>query len=102
MYLCDWSDFEDSVFQLPLKRKKGKSFTPFAALGLSTSLAAQRLVAEIWTEDKHPFNSSLGPIPKPAKKSKIRIATTQQTLMIMLFQFSLLDYLSTMTSPNLK
>jgi predicted O-linked N-acetylglucosamine transferase (SPINDLY family) len=74
MHLCDWQDFERKVFELSLRiQSKVKASTCLPILALPIELADQRIAAETWCADKHPFNSSLGPIIKSARKSKIRI-----------------------------
>ena len=74
MYVCDWQDFDASVKNLLLKISEGKKSSPsFPVLALTDSLSLQRKVSEIWMNDKHPPNYSLGPIPKLSRKEKIKI-----------------------------
>ncbi len=74
MLKCDWQDFSHNVLELNLKIQKNEKATPsFPVLALPISLKQQYKATEIWVADKHPFNPSLGPIPKTAIKPKIRI-----------------------------
>ena len=74
MHLCDWQEFEPNVSELSLKTQSNAKASPcFPLLALPIGLTEQRKAAEIWCADKYPFNPSLGPIIKPARKSKIRI-----------------------------
>jgi predicted O-linked N-acetylglucosamine transferase (SPINDLY family) len=74
MYLCDWQDFERDVSELSLKTQRNAKASPcLPLLALPIGLTEQRKAAEIWCADKYPFNPSLGPIIKSARKSKIRI-----------------------------
>ena len=74
MKMCDWQDFELNILELSRKVQNGEKSSPsFSVLALPLSLPYQRKATEIWSEDKHPYNSSLGPINKPARQKKIRI-----------------------------
>jgi len=74
MHLCDWQEFEPNVSELSLKaQSNAKASLCFPLLALPIGLTEQRKAAEIWCADKYPFNPSLGPIIKSARKSKIRI-----------------------------
>ena len=74
MHLCDWQEFERNVSELSLKTQSNAKASPcFPLLALPIRLAEQRITAETWCADKYPFNPSLGPIIKSARKSKIRI-----------------------------
>jgi len=74
MHMCDWQDFEANVENLLLRISEGKKSSPsFTVLALTDSLSIQRKVSEIWVNDKHPFNPSLGIIPKNPRNGKIRI-----------------------------
>ena len=74
MKMCDWQDFDANVKSLLLKISEGKKSSPsFAILALTDSLSVQRKASETWIKDKHPFNPSLGLIPKYEHKNKIRI-----------------------------
>jgi predicted O-linked N-acetylglucosamine transferase (SPINDLY family) len=74
MLMCDWQDFELNILELIRKVQNGEKSSPsFPILALPLSLPYQRKVAEVWSEDKHPYNPSLGPILKSARKTRIRI-----------------------------
>ena len=74
MYVCNWENFEKNVSQIgKLIQKNEKASAPLPVLGMTTSLAMQRQVAEIWVKDKYPYNPSLGYIPKKLNRSKICI-----------------------------
>jgi len=74
MHLCDWQDFDNTMFQLSNKIQGNLKATPcLPVLALPISLEEQRKVAEIWCANKYPYNPSLGSIPKLPKRSKIRI-----------------------------
>ena len=74
MKMCDWQDFEANVENLLLRIGEGKkSSASFAILALTDSLSLQRKASEIWMNDKHPPNHSLGFIPKLRRKEKIKI-----------------------------
>jgi predicted O-linked N-acetylglucosamine transferase (SPINDLY family) len=75
MNLCAWQDFDTTAFEFENKiQNRLKVSNPFSVLALFSSLAYLRLVSDIWSQDKYPFNPSLGPIHKPSGQSKIRIA----------------------------
>jgi predicted O-linked N-acetylglucosamine transferase (SPINDLY family) len=75
MNICDWQDFNTTTLEFENKiQKKIKVSNPFSVLALLSSPAYLRLVSEIWSQDKYPFNPSLGPIHKSSGQSKIRIA----------------------------
>ena len=74
MNICDWKNYESTVLELRNKiHCKFKTLSPFSALSLTPSLALQHQASKTWIKDKHPFDSSLGAIPKSARHSKIRI-----------------------------
>jgi predicted O-linked N-acetylglucosamine transferase (SPINDLY family) len=74
MSLCDWQESEINVKELSLRITEGKKSSPsFPVLALIDSLSVQRKASEIWINDKNPFNSSFGLIPKRQRKNKIRI-----------------------------
>ena len=71
---CNWHDFLYEISELRDKIRSGfRVLECFPALALPLTLHEQRQVAETWIKDKHPFDPSLGPIPKSARHSKIRI-----------------------------
>jgi len=72
--ICDWKDFEANVNSLILQIKENKKCSVnFPVLILVDSLSIQRKSSEIFINDKHPFNISLGLISKYQRKNKIRI-----------------------------
>jgi predicted O-linked N-acetylglucosamine transferase (SPINDLY family) len=74
MHMCDWQNFEVNISNLTQKiQNNNKASTGFPVLALPLGLSEQRKVAEIWCRDKHPYNPSLGPILKSARKTRIRI-----------------------------
>ena len=74
MHLCDWQDFYANVEELTIRIKEGKRYSPsFPVLALVDSLEIQRKVSEVWINDGHESNSSLGTIPKYQRKNKIRV-----------------------------
>jgi len=74
MKICDWSDFDSDVLNLRQKIQNNlKASVGFPVLSLPTSLDDQHKAARTWVVDKFPGNSSLGPISKSPRKSKIRI-----------------------------
>jgi predicted O-linked N-acetylglucosamine transferase (SPINDLY family) len=74
MKMCDWQDFDANVENLLLRIGEGKkSSQSFPILALTDSLSVQRKASEIWMNDKHPPNHSLGFIPKLRRKEKIKI-----------------------------
>jgi predicted O-linked N-acetylglucosamine transferase (SPINDLY family) len=75
MHICDWQDFDANVKNLLLKISEGKKSSPsIPILALTDSLSIQRKTAEIWVNDKHPFNPSLSVISKLPRKEKIKLA----------------------------
>ncbi len=74
MQICDWTDFNQNVFELSRKIQANEKASPcLTVLALNTSLADQHQAASIWVMDKYPKNLSLGPIPKRPNQPKIRI-----------------------------
>jgi predicted O-linked N-acetylglucosamine transferase (SPINDLY family) len=75
MHICDWQDFDANAKNLLLKISEGKKSSPsFPILALTDSLSIQHKTAEIWINDNHPFNPSLGIISKLPRKEKIKLA----------------------------
>jgi len=75
MIMCDWRDFENNVSNLTLKISEGKKISPnLPVLALTDSLVLHRKTAEAWINSKHPYNSTLGSIPKYERKQKIKLA----------------------------
>jgi len=74
MKMCDWQDFEVNIENLLLRIGEGKkSSSCLPVLAFTDSLSTQFKTSETWIKDKHPFNPSLGLIPKYEHKNKIRI-----------------------------
>jgi len=74
MKLCAWQDFQDKVPYLIENIHSGfKVSSAFPIFAFADDLVIQRKSAEIWSTDKHPFNSSLGPITKHPRHPKIRL-----------------------------
>lgn len=74
MKICDWQDFESNIENLLHRIGEGKKSSPsLPILALTDSLSIQRKASEIWMNDKHPPNHSLGFIPKLRRKEKIKI-----------------------------
>ncbi len=74
MKLCAWQDFQDKVSYLIENIHSGyKVSSAFPIFAFADDLGIQRKSAEIWSADKHPFNSLLGPIKKHPRRPKIRL-----------------------------
>jgi len=74
MHLCDWQDFDSNVEVLITKIREGKRSSPsFPVLALVDSLEIHRKVSEVWINDGHQSNTSLGTFTKYPRKNKIRI-----------------------------
>jgi predicted O-linked N-acetylglucosamine transferase (SPINDLY family) len=74
MKLCAWQDFQDKVPYLIENIHNGyKVSSAFPIFAFADDLVLQRKSAEIWSADKHPYNSSLGPITKRPRYPKIRL-----------------------------
>jgi predicted O-linked N-acetylglucosamine transferase (SPINDLY family) len=72
--LCDWADMESQVSSLFAKiQRSEKVIPPFPVLALTDSSQLQRKAAEIWANDKHPASHDLAPIPRHARRGKLRI-----------------------------
>ena len=72
--MCDWQNYKDDVENLLLQISKNKkSCHCLQLLGLNDTLSIQYKSSEIWINDKHPFNFSLGPILKSKQRDKIKI-----------------------------
>ncbi len=73
--ICDWDGIEREVNVLLQKIAAGNKCTPcFPLLHMADSPARQKQVGELWISSHHPPNQTLGPLPKPIKRNKIRIA----------------------------
>ncbi|MBU3632006.1 tetratricopeptide repeat protein, partial [Polynucleobacter sp. AP-Feld-500C-C5] len=74
MKICSWDHYQDEVNQLSSKVHAYQKVTqPFPLLALSDDALLHQKASEIYVQDRHPINTALGPIPKLAKKEKIRI-----------------------------
>jgi len=74
MQICNWRDFSENVLKLRLKIQANEKASPcLTVLALNTTLAEQLKAALLWSMDKYPRNSALGPILKRPSKHKIRI-----------------------------
>ena len=74
MLMCDWQDFEVNIEKLSVNISEGnKSSSSFSVLGFTDSLSIHHKASEIWINDKHSLNTSLGIISKIPRKEKIKI-----------------------------
>ena len=74
MKMCNWQDFDANVENLFSRISDGKKASScFSVLALTDWLSIQRKASEIWMNDKHPPNHSLGFIPKLRRKEKIKL-----------------------------
>lgn len=74
MKICMWTDFEASLDSLVNKiALSQKATNPFPLLALKDDAALQGRCAEIYSQEKYPFNSSLGPIIRRNENEKIRL-----------------------------
>ena len=74
MKISDWSDFYEGLTNLANKvQLHQKSVQPFISLALFSEALMHRKCAEIYVDEKFPFNPALGLISKQPKRKKIRI-----------------------------
>ena len=74
MKISDWSNFYEGLTNLANKvQLHQKSVQPFISLALFSEALMHRQSAEIYVDEKFPFNPTLGLIPKQPKRKKIRI-----------------------------
>jgi len=74
MKICSWDNYQDEVIKLFRKVHAYQKVTqPFPLLALVDDALLQKKSSEIFAQDRCPINSALGPIPKVAKKDRIRI-----------------------------
>jgi predicted O-linked N-acetylglucosamine transferase (SPINDLY family) len=74
MCICDWTDAGIQIKELARKVECAeKACPPFPFSALDTSPALQRKAAEVWANEKAPFNAELGDIAKRRRGQKIRI-----------------------------
>jgi len=75
MQMCSWLGLSDCLENISKSvMKNAKVSQPFALLAFSDNPFLHKKSSEIYAEDRYPANSTLGNIPKSAKKEKIRIA----------------------------
>lgn len=74
MFQCNWQDFNEKVENLlvQINENKKSSFC-YPVLSLVDSPLVHLKSAQIWVNDKHPFNSLFGPILKFKRRDKIKI-----------------------------
>ena len=72
--ICNWNNFDHDLkfINKSIKEKKHVA-VPLASCAFSGDPAIQKLAAELFVEDRFPFNNSLGPIKKYPKNKKIKI-----------------------------
>jgi len=72
--ICDWSNFEEDFNFIKLRLNQ-KLFVahPLAVCNNFDDLPIQKKAAEIWANDKFPYDDSLGSIQKYKKNNKIKI-----------------------------
>jgi len=74
MKVCEWSRIDENVKILTEKINIGdKAVAPFPLLALVDEPALHIKCAKIYSEEKYPFDPTLGPIEKRKKREKIRI-----------------------------
>jgi len=72
--ICSWEYLEKNQINLEQNiNKSEKVIFPFNFLSMSDSPGLLKMTSEIFSQDRHPVNPILGPIPKHPKKMKIRI-----------------------------
>jgi len=103
MKLCDWSDFEENVAEL-IKRieRNEKASIGFYVIPVITSPAIHRKAAEIWINDKHPFNGSLGNILKIQHQTRYELLIFRLIFAFMPYPFYWLNCLNYMIKIGLK
>ena len=75
MKICSWSGLAESLEDISKKvAANEKVISPFTLLALNDDACLHKQSSAIYTQDRYSENFSLGPIPKAAKKEKIRIA----------------------------
>jgi predicted O-linked N-acetylglucosamine transferase (SPINDLY family) len=74
MKICSWSDLVEALEDVSQKVAANEKFiNPFPLLALIDGALPSKKCAEIYIQDKYPFNPVLGPILKQPKNEKIRI-----------------------------
>jgi predicted O-linked N-acetylglucosamine transferase (SPINDLY family) len=75
MKICSWSGLAESLEDISKKvLANERVVNPFVLLALNDDACLHKQCSEIYAQDRYPENSTLDPIPKAAKKEKIRIA----------------------------
>ena len=75
MKICNWSGLGESLEDISKKvMANEKVVYPFALLALSDDAFVHKKSSEIYAQNMYSVNFALDPIPKAAKKEKIRIA----------------------------
>ena len=73
-FMCDWEGAEGEHRELEERLARGeKASVPFPVLSVSSSLEVHRQVAAIQVQDKFPPRFEAGPIPRRARRGRIRI-----------------------------
>ena len=77
MRLCDWTNYDADLERLSIQIGEGQKVSSgFPAVTLLDSASIQRRVAEIWINDKHPYNPRLGPFASltagPSRTTHVR------------------------------
>ena len=74
MHLCSWQNLQAEWDSIQERVKKSeKIITPFLALPICDSIEIQRKVAQIWVQDKHPYQDQVEFEVSPLEGRKIRI-----------------------------
>ncbi len=74
MRLCSWDNFNHNITELKARiLNNQKCASSFSVQTLTDDSSLHRKAAEIWVNDKYPYNSSLGPILKHNKSAKIKL-----------------------------
>lgn len=76
MKICRWSGFTDNLENITNRLMANEKIAnPFPLLALTDGVSLQRKCAEIYAQEKYPFNPALGPITKTKRLEgeKIRI-----------------------------
>jgi len=77
MRLCDWKSYDADLERLSNQIGEGQKVSSgFPAVTLLNSPTIQRRVAEIWINDKHPYNPRLGPF-EPSTEPTLRSSQTR-------------------------
>jgi predicted O-linked N-acetylglucosamine transferase (SPINDLY family) len=75
MKICNWSGLAEALEDISKKVVANENvINPFVLLALRDDALLHKKCSEIYAQNTYPANSALGPIPKAAKREKIRIA----------------------------